>query len=160
MLPVSGGLLLFCWAISHHVRHRQRIPVALSLHTVWIDSFGFALIAVAAAGLVCSCLDPRSITSKLLSFGPLRDLGKISYGFYLLHMLPAVAFSTVQPHLVRSLRLLLTVGYFFLVYGLARLSYRYYETPFLRLKRHLHYFERAPGKFVTGGSSHANPNAD
>lgn len=67
---------------------------------------------------------------------PLVQLGAISYGFYVLHLLfydcdriPVDATrGIVPPELIHA-------GIFAVVWLLAWLSYRFYEMPFLRLKQ-------------------------
>jgi peptidoglycan/LPS O-acetylase OafA/YrhL len=72
----------------------------------------------------------------LYTWRPLAHVGALSYGLYLLHQ---VAFGIVNALFVRagvhvSFLDLFVGGALALV--LAELSYRYYETPFLRLKAH------------------------
>lgn len=85
---------------------------------------------------------PRSGTAQWLSRWPLPQIGAVSYGAYLYHML---AWSLVWRHLTVSwegmyvvlkfgLRMALFVG---LTVAMAQLSYRTIERPFLRLKDRL-----------------------
>ena len=79
------------------------------------------------------CIRPDSGARWLLSNAPVRYLGTISYGMYLLHML---SLNTAK-------RLTGGDGWLFLLTGLAitivaaTLSYRFLETPFLRLKERI-----------------------
>jgi len=79
------------------------------------------------------CIRPDSGAGWLLSNAPVRYLGTISYGMYLLHMLSLNA----------AKKLTGGDGWLFLFTGLAitilaaTLSYRFLETPFLRLKERI-----------------------
>ena len=87
-------------------------------------------------------------TSRWLAWRPLRRIGEVSYGMYLLHPLCLVALSiafgvletdimtlTGWPLTDAVLGLMLASA---AVYIVAAICYRVYEMPFLRLKR---YFE-------------------
>jgi peptidoglycan/LPS O-acetylase OafA/YrhL len=78
--------------------------------------FGFVILSVV--------LDGRSLLARALALRPLVGLGRISYGLYLWH--PLVFFSTGY---FRSAPLALAVSL-----GVALLSYRFVELPFLRRK--------------------------
>jgi peptidoglycan/LPS O-acetylase OafA/YrhL len=74
----------------------------------------------------------------VLSLAPLRFVGVISYGVYLLHQLCA---GVVRPVLGVEDGPLLFLGTVPTVLVVAWLSFRFFETPLLRLKRR---FEREP----------------
>jgi len=115
--PVAGALLV--------------LAVALELHML--------TIAVAMAFLVTACvIRPDHGLSRVLELRPLRAIGTISYGMYLLHMivmnvarrvvgLTHLDAPRLEPLLVFALALPLTIA-------AASLSYRFLEQPFLRLK--------------------------
>lgn len=69
------------------------------------------------------------------AFRPLVFLGKISYGLYAYHLIVLDVFSRVWPdgpvHSVRLMKHLLAL---LMTIAVASLSYKYFETPFLRLK--------------------------
>ncbi|WP_047497528.1 acyltransferase [Terriglobus sp. TAA 43] len=87
---------------------------------------GYALVAIACGLLIVAF-------QQLPSPRPFIYFGRISYGLYVFH-LPVLAAVTSHVHGLAgsALTLLLT-------FGVAAISYRYFETPFLRLKRR---FER------------------
>ena len=85
--------------------------------------------------------DSRSLTRRVCESPPLVHLGKLSYGLYVFHHMfnfewenwfgkPLIA-SGVNPVLGQSLYMLLA---FICTYVLARLSWKFIEEPFLRLK--------------------------
>lgn len=101
--------------------------------------WGYTLINLLAAQLMMIALtQPQQL--PLLTSPFLRYTGQISYGLYVLH-LPILA---VALHLVYQMEsagfsasealLVLTPIYLLVVYSAAALSYRYLESPFLRLK--------------------------
>jgi peptidoglycan/LPS O-acetylase OafA/YrhL len=104
-----------------------------SIH--WVTAYGFTVIDLASLCLLFLCLDATSFFSRLLDVLHLRRLGKISYGFYVIHMLYFDFAKNYYGRFARhNLAIEFVVGCFLLTYLLAELSYRYYETPFLRLK--------------------------
>jgi peptidoglycan/LPS O-acetylase OafA/YrhL len=156
---VAGSLvaLLLSW---YNVRSRPMIWVARSCLILGIGAaflgfwrswdavtghnvvFGFTSLAIAFAGLLLLLLHGESsILIKVFSLGPLRYIGRISYGIYILHggliallgrlplhrVLGAVAGSWM---FVIPLRMGLAIG-------VAALSYRFFESPILRLKDRL-----------------------
>lgn len=105
-------LVLTAGAIYHH-----GTPLALS---------SLLLTAV----VVAMCIRPRYFLVSLVEHRALRYVGSITYGVYLMHMLSLNIVRRLVPHDV-LLHYVLTLA---LSIALATLSYRYFETPFLRLK--------------------------
>jgi len=114
-------------------------------------SIQFTLLALASTALIGLCLDPGSRFTRMLSLRPLRFFGKYSYGLYIYHsVLPMF----LLPPLLRVLAPLAVHGHTMAVHLLTLftelaaatvvsvLSYRYFESPFLRLKKHFEYFTR------------------
>ncbi len=66
----------------------------------------------------------------ILSWSSVKYIGKVSYGMYLLHMfaISAVKKMPLNPFIVFILAAIITIG-------LAALSYTFFETPFLQLKK-------------------------
>lgn len=91
-------------------------------------------ITLAVGGAVAH---PGHFLRRALTFKPIIRLGQVCYGIFLFHMVTTWALEKVGG------RVGLQGGWpFFLVnyllaYGLAELSYRYFETPFLRLRDRL-----------------------
>lgn len=86
------------------------------------------------------------VMRRLLEAGWMVEIGKVSYGMYIFHW----AFMTYVmdrflPGHEGFTRVLLFVPYVLLVYGFSRLSYRFYESYFIKLKdRKVTARERAP----------------
>jgi peptidoglycan/LPS O-acetylase OafA/YrhL len=102
----------------------------------FVRSVGFSLIAMAAAAVLLLAIDPASPLPRLLQFRPLAYLGRISYGIYLLHGIPLTfllrySMEKLEP---RHLEMLMPPVAFVVTVGVASLSFRYLESPFLRLK--------------------------
>lgn len=105
-------------------------------------AFGFTSLAVSFAGLLWLLLhEERSLLVKLFSFTPLRYIGRISYGMYLLHYGLIALLLRIPYH-----RILGQVGdsWVFLfafriavIVCVASISYRFFESPILRLKDRL-----------------------
>ena len=111
-----------------------------------MEEYGFTLIDLAAGGLILCSLRPANLLFLCMNFGPLRLLGRYSYGFYVYHVLLEpllVVFVLKRWHIPQAL--LYTVD-FGIILGISALSYHLLEMPFLRLK----------GRFVT---RHDNPDA-
>lgn len=108
-------------------------------HTVFISSVGYTLVALACAGVILRSLDDSTIFSRLLSTRAMVEFGAISYGFYFIHNLFTQAVrETLDRHPIdHRLLPLVPIVMFVLVVILAKLSFRYLESPFLRLKDRL-----------------------
>jgi peptidoglycan/LPS O-acetylase OafA/YrhL len=111
-------------------------------------SIQFTLLALASTALIGLCLDPHSSITRLFSTRLLRFFGKYSYGLYIFHsVLPMF----LLPPLLRALAPLAAHGHALLLHLLTSsvelvaavvvsvLSFRYFETPFLRLKKYFEY---------------------
>jgi peptidoglycan/LPS O-acetylase OafA/YrhL len=146
-IGIPMGILL-AFAFHHEASHRRLRTVlgwkgaslvALALlvgvlhlqkHDEW-----WGMLPLAMALLVGACVlreDHR--LAPILGSRPLVFVGKISYGMYLFHMLVIslvcrVAGSYVPPDSVRLFLVALP-----LTIAAAAVSYRYFETPFLKVK--------------------------
>ncbi len=96
----------------------------------FLETFGFSLIALLSAAVILRCLSPGSKTAKVFSVPPLRWLGRISYGAYIFHDIPHELYVRLAGGHHFRFALIALAGTLLL----AGLSYRFYETPFLRLK--------------------------
>jgi len=155
------GAALALWlrgplAISRHMLRRCAIaatclpPAVFLLYGVlrhfapkpyndpFVSTIGFTLIAIAGGGVLLLSIDPETALYRGLTARPLTSLGRISYGMYFFHFLPAVFFFVKSPELVRHHAGFLTplIAFLYTVIT-ATLSFRFIESPFLRLKARL-----------------------
>jgi peptidoglycan/LPS O-acetylase OafA/YrhL len=111
-------------------------------------SLGFTCVNLFGLSLVLLSIDTRTLLARCLQNASLRWLGSISYGFYVFHDLLHDTYYGLSAHLTHRLSLYLpgidmnshreltAVVAFIGTLALSALSFRYLETPFLRLKRH------------------------
>jgi peptidoglycan/LPS O-acetylase OafA/YrhL len=98
-------------------------------------TFGLSAIDITAALLLLVAIQPGSIVNCVLSLKPLAWMGRISYGAYVFHEIPHTLYynigSMLMPaHLNQGTA---AVAFVFTII-LAWLSYRYFESPFLKMK--------------------------
>lgn len=88
--------------------------------------------------LVASCVIREDhILAPLLKWRWMTSIGSVSYGIYLLHGLVYDSLTWIGYWICSSWEMHNTVGFLLaliITFGIAILSFRYYETPFLRLK--------------------------
>ena len=117
-IAVLAALVLTCNAVPSELAGWPRVSIQL-LMTVFLAS--------------CVVREDHWLRG-LLGFAPVARIGVISYGIYLYHMIALHGVST----LLASTGWRFPLDRFFLVlllaWIIAEVSYRYYETPFLRLK--------------------------
>jgi peptidoglycan/LPS O-acetylase OafA/YrhL len=123
------GILFVAVTLRRLLRFESNGPI--------FQTVGYTMIGLAAAGVLMYALDEKSHLHRFLLKKWFVNLGRISYGFYFFHKMPIAQFKvlTVQvlrPHYVSFLILPIAFGY---AYGAAWLSFRYLESPFLRLKK-------------------------
>jgi peptidoglycan/LPS O-acetylase OafA/YrhL len=123
LLLVGGGLV--GWIVSSAWLTDQPGPISMR------EVPGRLIISLAAGAMLYGSLYSRS---KLLTGAWVVRLGKVSYGLYLLHLVGLLLAKSVL-HPVSGTALLATkaVG-FVLTLVLAFASYRWVESPFLRMK--------------------------
>jgi peptidoglycan/LPS O-acetylase OafA/YrhL len=135
-LLIGPGLIITwytvrCWRIAT-INHEQ---LSANLGSHWTAVPALTIIPLFATGILLSCLRDNHPISRVLMFRPLQALGEISYGFYIIHDLPQLILARAYPRLrTWHVANLAVIAWFFIAYGLAWLSFRYFETPFLRLK--------------------------
>jgi peptidoglycan/LPS O-acetylase OafA/YrhL len=113
-----------------------------------IMGIGYVVLALFFASSVSLCADAviGERVRKFLSWGPLVACGKVSYGMYIFHWVLVVL---LVPRIVKMqadmsvmmqilLNLGVVVGGTAVIYVLASISFRFFETPFLSLKKKFH----------------------
>ncbi|MBS2011911.1 MAG: acyltransferase [Deltaproteobacteria bacterium] len=113
-----------------------------------IMGIGYVVLAVFFASSVSLCADAMigERVRKFLSWGPLVACGKVSYGMYIFHWVLVVLLVPrivkMQADMSTAMQILLNlgvvVGGIAVIYVLATISFRFFETPFLKLKGKFH----------------------
>lgn len=104
--------------------------------------FGFTSLAIGFAGLLLLLLESdSSVLVKIFSIRPLRYIGRISYGVYLLQdgmisLLNRIPFHRVLGDVATSWEFVIPLRIAAAI-GAAALSYRFFESPILRFKDRL-----------------------
>jgi peptidoglycan/LPS O-acetylase OafA/YrhL len=100
----------------------------------WMQTYGYTLVAVAAAAMLVAALRIPWF-ARLLAWRPLVSLGQVSYGFYMFHLL-FYDCDRIPVDATRSpaIHALIHCAAFGFIWALSWLSFRYFETPLLRLK--------------------------
>jgi peptidoglycan/LPS O-acetylase OafA/YrhL len=121
-------------------------PDPPATHLFFMPTFGFSLLGLGFAALICMNLVKGSLTARIFSNAVLRFFGRYSYGLYVFHysiagfiMLPLRHLVDVRLH-SKPLGVLLpalVVGAVSILAALA--SYHFFEAPILRLKKYFSY---------------------
>ena len=148
--PIALGVLLA--HALHHPRTFAALRRVLGSPVAQVAAIAIGLIAasqpgdisgwprlvvqLAFVGLLATCVVREDHgLSAVFGRAPLKRLGAVSYGMYLFHMFVAVAAAAAFRRLgidSAGAAFLVVAG---LTYVVAEISFRYYETPWLRLKR-------------------------
>jgi peptidoglycan/LPS O-acetylase OafA/YrhL len=113
------------------------ISLILTVSLVPDDISGFPrlLIHCLMTLLVGSVVvNERNKLMPVLSFSPIARIGAISYGIYLFHIYALVAADKILQKINLDQELMVFILGFAISIVVAELSYRFYESPFLRLK--------------------------
>ncbi len=136
LLAASTGFIL--WELTY----RHLGPTHLFYHPYAGDpvmtTIGYTLLDITCAALVLHLLSLDNLLARTLNLAPLRYLGEISYGFYVFHDMFHWVYGHTLTHFFgehlskggTAIFLLAFVGTLFF----ASLSFRFFESPFLRLK--------------------------
>ncbi len=116
-----------------------------SPNNIWVSTGGYTVLAVTACGLIGWSLRRGSVCARMLEVPVMRTLGRYSYSMYLIHpMLREPILEPAYRWIQRTTHSsgLAFVGSFVwvvaILMGLGALIFRFYEMPFLRLKRFFH----------------------
>lgn len=140
-LPIFVGtaaalLGLYVWATGLNDYDRRVIGI------------GYVTLALFFASAVSLCADHviGERSRRFLSWRPLVSCGKVSYGMYIFHW-PLVVLGV--PHLMKwqdgqstATQMLISGGFVVagiaVIWALASVSFRFFESPFLKLKGRFH----------------------
>jgi peptidoglycan/LPS O-acetylase OafA/YrhL len=124
-----GSLVLWCLVASYTNLNAQT-EVAPVMGTL----LGRPLVAMAAAGLLVAVIGAPAVGARVLTHSWLTYLGRISYGLYVYH----AAGLLVAWHLFRGNSVKVYAAYalagFSLTVIFSAISYRWLESPFLKMK--------------------------
>lgn len=128
---IWGGLAIFAIAGA--------LGRSFLLSTMPMFALGLPAITVTFAGLICVVLR-RGATRSIFSLRPLVALGRISYGFYVFHILLQPWFDAIARGLTHAdssmqYQLVRMLAAFPITVVVAALSWRLLEQPILRLGR-------------------------
>ena len=100
----------------------------------WMQTWGLTAVAAVACGVLALSLRVRWLES-FLRLRPLVHLGRVSYGFYVFHLLfwdcDRIVIDATKP---RVPAVVIHAAVFAWVWLLSWASFRWFETPFLRFK--------------------------
>jgi peptidoglycan/LPS O-acetylase OafA/YrhL len=143
VLAVSATVLLLVGIFNHGLRwdNDSFLPGRLFIPTI-----GFSIVGIGCAAVIAMALRPGSQTQRFFQSGALRFFGRYSYGIYVFHY---SIFGSISGPLrlyfnnhfhSKALSILLVA---LIASGLtvlaALISYRFFESPILRLKRYFSY---------------------
>jgi len=105
----------------------------------FVFTVGYTLIALICSGVLLLSLDDTTWLARFLRTRYLNAFGAISYGFYFFHHLFLYELQDLADNydIVHRFAFIIPFAVFGLTLLLATLSFRYFESPFLRLKSRL-----------------------
>lgn len=137
LFVISGGLCY--WALRENGRelHWSSLGFPIASWALWMYVWLYSLLALVFGSMVAwvSRIEEGTFV-KIFNWGWLRFMGKISYGLYLIH-LPLNRIIGLKIPLPETYagRLLYFIPFAGLSILLAWISYRYFESYFLRMKK-------------------------
>lgn len=146
-VTICGGILIaFClhsrrgYGMARWVCGGRWAPLAAAAAAVALlasDAFpgiGYA-IGASLVVLVCSCVVREDhVAAPALSTAPAVSIGRVSYGMYLMHVLVIAGVHRLEMAALPQASVPLFVVVTACTWGVAAVSFRYYESFFLRLK--------------------------
>ena len=126
------AMQLYYYTSSHHLYY-------VDGSSPWLASFGLTLIDLFFAAVILRTIDASSNFFLILSNRWLRRLGQISYGFYVFHDIPRALYKKLVDHYIpsgegRYNSLIIAAVALVGTIALSYISFRFYESPFLKLK--------------------------
>ena len=138
-LPIAGGLALLVALMIEFVRKaNQYDPLMLTV--------GYTLIALGYAACLIQAIKPGTILHRCFLNPGLRLFGKYSYGLYVNHFILIPVLAALTPVLIRLTGSETAAQFLFVAISLvvctlvAVATYKWVESPFLRLKDRVSYF--------------------
>jgi peptidoglycan/LPS O-acetylase OafA/YrhL len=107
--------------------------LAILIAYIYLFPEGFILSIWMVALVAAVCIQPQNVFARLMSIQPMRYIGQISYGMYLLHMISMQVTRGIEKkfHLASPFILVIEIG---LAVSAASISYWTFERWFLKLK--------------------------
>ena len=136
-LPVGLAVYALLFWLKHS--YDQHAPIA-------IENTGAALVFCWLIGT--ASVGFTGAFGRLLEWGPIVYLGKISYGIYIYHFLVPLALAAVATHFgfgYKDSGFLNFVAASLVTFGVAALSWHLFERPINGLKRHFRYERQSDG---------------
>jgi peptidoglycan/LPS O-acetylase OafA/YrhL len=124
--------------------------------------FAYTGAVICFTALIALALDPNKLTAKIFANGLLRQMGLYSYCFYLIHVGVLSKYGPVHYRLSRVHltfanenfnQLLIGSILFAVTFGICAVSYRFFESPILGLKRYFPYRERTHPELLPAAGS-------
>lgn len=105
---------------------------AVMIGALWFGAPPWSIQVIMVTAVTAVTIREDTLMHPVLTWRPLAFIGVISYGIYLMHMLCA---NVVRRVVHEEQGLALCAGTTILVIAVAYVSFRYFETPLLRIKR-------------------------
>jgi peptidoglycan/LPS O-acetylase OafA/YrhL len=144
--PVWLGVAVFCGLGLYAHTLSFSTPITLTI--------GLTVIPIVFAGLLLKCFIPGSWERRFFSLRFMRFLGRYSYGIYVYHVLFWSIMIDRLHWLQAHLHSRLIAGFVYLLLWcacsllLAVVSYKYFESPFLRLKERFASSKEPPARLL------------
>jgi peptidoglycan/LPS O-acetylase OafA/YrhL len=121
-------------AIAWFVLHPDARTLQYDDYPEWKFTWGLSFIDIFAASLIVLALNPASWTGRIFSFAPLRWMGRISYGAYVFHDILRNLWQRLLDRPQDTPQASVVMLGLASTLPLAWLSFRFFESPFIRLK--------------------------
>ena len=118
----------------------------------WVPAVGFPLSALTCVGLIGWGLVPNSLAGRVLGLRPLRVFGRCSYGFYVYHLPFAAAWAALARVVGQRIHsphwgyVMVMASNYVISFLVAKVSYEYFESRFMRKKRFFEYDDEKAAK--------------
>lgn len=125
-------LIAMLWLFQNHLLH---LGATGYVYPLWKFTWGLLFIDLCSACLIVNALQPATWTFRFFHLRPLRWIGRISYGAYVFHDIfhgPILALTMVLGFRHRDIACSAIALATTLLLSWA--SFRWFETPFIRLK--------------------------